>query len=81
MLVLSLSEILWEMGMAMSCDIGPDTTWQNVLDTSLLDYVPKHWLSFKPPSKAEHFIAGSLYVILMSTGFAANGTIIILFSR
>lgn len=75
--------VLFHSSIGMACDqnIGPETTWQNVLDSSLLDYVPKHWLSFKPPSKAEHFIVGSLYIILMSTGFAANGTIIVLFSR
>lgn len=69
------------IGMACEQSLGPETTWENVLDSSLLDYVPKHWLSFKPPSKVEHFIAGSLYIMLMSTGLAANGTIIILFSR
>lgn len=77
MLVFEFSET--EMG----CEgkTGSDVTWTDILDPSLLQIVSEHWLNFSPPSKSEHFILGSLYVILMSTGLAANGTIILLFSR
>ena len=69
------------IGMACEQNSGPEATWEVILDESLFQIVPKHWMTFKPPSKSEHFFLGSLYIILMSTGFAANGTIIILFTR
>ena len=67
----------------MACDnySSQEVSWDVVLDKSLAETVPPHWFNFKPPSKFDHYLLGSIYVILMSTGFAANGTIIVLFSR
>lgn len=67
--------------MACEQNTGSEATWGHILDESLFQIVPKHWMSFKPPSKSEHFFLGSLYIILLLTGIAANGTIIILFTR
>ncbi|KAI1278385.1 Opsin, ultraviolet-sensitive [Halotydeus destructor] len=56
-------------------------TWYDLLDESLIAYIPDHWLNFEPPSKGVHFTLGVVYIVLLLLGTLSNGTIIFLYIR
>ncbi|RWS30471.1 opsin: ultraviolet-sensitive-like protein, partial [Leptotrombidium deliense] len=53
--------------------------WCDLLSNEYLNYVPRHWLQYSPPTCDTHFVFAILYTIIAAIGLVGNGLILWLF--